>query len=126
MKRILLALASIAIAFPTLAQRGTPPTGISAAMVKMFGDIKAFTAHAESRVLDKDQKEVASIPMTFSLRGEKLRAEWDLAQVKSTSIPQDAAGMFKQAGLDKWVILADSTNKSGVILFPTAQAITDL
>jgi hypothetical protein len=127
MKRILLGLISLAVTFPLLAQRGSaPPTGVSPAMAKMFGEIKTFTAQAESRVLDKEQKEVAAIPMTLALRDGKLRAEMDLTQVKGGAVPPDAVAMLKQAGLDKMVTLVDSAKKSGLMIYPGAQACAEL
>src|SRR6266511_218626 len=101
MKRFLFAFALGATVFSASAQRGAPQTGINAAMIKMFGDIKAFTAQAEARLLDREQKEISLMPMTLSLRDGKLRADTDLSQVKGGSIPAEAAAMMKQAGMDK-------------------------
>ena len=90
MKRLLLALTLVGLAGSAAAQRGAPATGIDATMLKMFGDIKAFTATAEVRMLDKDLKEISSMPMTMSMRDNKLRSEMDLSQVKGGSMPPEA------------------------------------
>ena len=47
MKRFLFALTLGASLASASAQMGTPQTGVSAAMLKMFGDTKAFTAKAD-------------------------------------------------------------------------------
>ena len=85
------------------AQGNAPAAGINAAMLKLFGDIKAFTAKAEARLLDENQKEISALPMTMALRDNKLRADMDMSQVKGGSIPPEAAGMLKQAGMDRMV-----------------------
>src|SRR5438105_7976780 len=68
MKRFFLTLALAASIASASAQLGAPQTGISAAMIKLFGDTKAFTAKADARLIDKDQKEISSMPMTMALR----------------------------------------------------------
>src|SRR5512133_772547 len=98
MKRLLFAFALGISVFSATAQRGAPQTGINAAMIKMFGDVKAFTAAAEVHLLDKDLKEISAMPMTFALRDGKMRADMDLGEAKGTAIPPEAAGMMKQAG----------------------------
>lgn len=45
---------------------GGPP-GWNAAMTQLFGDIKAFSAKAEMRALDKSGQPAIQVPMNFAL-----------------------------------------------------------
>ena len=94
MKRILIAAALVASLATASAQFGGPPSGASAAMMKLFGETKAFSAKANARLLDKDQKEVATMPMTMALRDGKLRSDLDMGDVKAEyKINQDYASL---------------------------------
>ena len=126
MKRLLLALALAGSIASALAQRGAPPAGINAAMLKMFGDIKAFSATAEARMLDKDLKEISAMPMTMSMRDNKLRSEMDLSQVKGGAMPPEAAAMMKQAGMDRMVTVIRPDRKSTMIVYPGLQSFAEM
>jgi outer membrane lipoprotein-sorting protein len=75
MKKIISAVALVASLVSASAQFSTPPTGVNAEMLKLFGDTKAFSAKATARLLDKDQKETLTMPLTMALRDGKLRSE---------------------------------------------------
>lgn len=126
MKRLILALSLFGMVASAAAQRGAPATGINAAMLKMFGDIKAFTATAEARLLDNDQKEISTMPMTMALRDNKLRSEMDLSQVKGGSIPPEAAAMMKQAGMDRMVTVIRPEKKATVIMYPGLKSYAEM
>src|SRR5512146_1993410 len=70
---------------------GGPPAGMSAALTKLFGDLKAFTAKAVVQVLDEAQKEKVSLPMDFALLDNNVRVEMDLSQMKNKEMPPGAA-----------------------------------
>ena len=125
MKRLLSILTLVVCTASALAQNA-PQTGINAAMIKMFGDTKAFNAKAEVRVLDKDQKETSSIPMTMGLREGKLRAEMDLAEAKMAGLPPDAVPMLKQAGMDKMISLVQPDKKITTLVYPNIQSYVEM
>lgn len=125
MKRLLITGLLTAFTVSGFAQ-GAPQTGINAAMIKMFGDIKAFTAKANVRLLDKDQKETSTMPMTMALRDGKMRTDMDLSEVKMGGIPPEAAAMMKQAGMDKMVTLIDPAKKTSTMMYPNMQAYADM
>src|SRR6266404_3250446 len=66
------------------------PAGMTTALIKLFGDINAFSAKAEVQVLDESQKEVSIMPMDFSLRDKRIRVDIDQSQTKSRSMPPGA------------------------------------
>ena len=126
MKQLLVAVVLAGFVISANAQmRGLSP-GINPGMLKMFGETKAFSATAEARILDKDKKEVASMPMTMELRDGKLRSEMDVSQVKGGSIPPEAAAMMKQAGLDKMITLIHSEKKATIISYPGLQSYAEM
>lgn len=128
MKLILNTLVLAGFAFTASAQFGSsgPGTGISGAMLKLFGETKSFSAKAEARVLDKEQKEISTMPMTLALLDDKLRAEMDLTQAKSSMIPAEAAGMMKQAGMDKMITIVRGDKKVSLLCYPGAQAYAEV
>jgi hypothetical protein len=126
MKRLFIALALTASLVSASAQFGSPPTGIYAAMLKLFGDTKAFTGKAEARILDKEQKEISSLPLMMALRDGKLRAEMNWSDVKGNLIPADAGALMKQSGMDKMVAVARSDKKVTVVSYPGLQSYAEM
>ena len=126
MKRLLLTLALGFYAASALAQGNAPSSGINASMLKMFGDIKAFTSKAEARLLDGKQKEISTIPMNIAMRDNRLRAEMDLSQVKGGEMPAEAAAMLKQVGMDRMVTVVRPDKKATVITYPGLQAYAEV
>jgi hypothetical protein len=126
MKQFFITALFSSFALGAFAQMRTPQTGVSAEWIKMFGDIKAFTAAGESRLLDNTQKEITAMPMTLALREGKLRAEMDISQIKGGGIPPEAAAMVKQAGMDKMVTLILPERKMTMLIYPDAQAYTEM
>jgi hypothetical protein len=125
MKKILFA-ATLAVSLATAsAQMGGPPNAASAAMIKLFGDTKAFSATANARMLDKDQKEIISMPMTMALRDGKLRSELNMADLKGNAMPPEMAGMMKQAGMDKMVTIVRPDKKVTQIIYPGLQSYAE-
>lgn len=126
MKQLFLILTLACGVASTFAQGNTPSSGINAQMLKMFGDIKAFSARAEARIIDGNQKEISAMPMNMAMRDNKLRAEMDLSQVKGGAIPAEAAGMLKQAGMDRMVTLVRPDKKTTVIMYPGLQSYAEV
>lgn len=126
MKKLLLAAALALSLSSASAQFGGPPTGISAAMVKLFGDTKSFTAKAQARLLDKDKKEIASMPITVALRDGKMRSDLNMSEVTGSAIPPEASAMMKQAGMDNMVTIVRPDKKSTVIMYPTLKSYAEV
>jgi hypothetical protein len=126
MKPLLLAVSLACFTASALAQGGSTSSGINAAMLKMFGGIKAFTARAEARLLDGSQKEISVLPMNMAMRDNMLRSEMDMSQIKGGSIPPEAAGMLKQAGMDRMVTVVRPEKKATVIMYPGLQSYAEV
>ena len=97
---------------------GGAPAGISAALIKLFGDIAAFSAKADVRVLDKDGKETTSAPMDFALLDEKVRVQIDMTQMKSKDLPPDSVAGLKQMGMAQVISIIRPDKKLIYIIYP--------
>lgn len=117
--KTLLSVAALVVSIACAsAQLGGPPMTADAAMVKLFGDTKAFSANAQARLLDKNQKEVMAMPITMALRDGKLRSEMNISDIKSSSVPSEASAMMKQAGMDKMVTIVDPATQKTYMIYP--------
>lgn len=116
---------SVVLAQPPMGMSGPPP-GANAKMAKFFGDIKAFSAKAETRVLDKSAKETVSMTMAFAMLDGKTRTELDLTQMKSAQMPPGGGDMMKQMGMDKMVTLSIPNKKTAYLIYPTMKAYAEM
>jgi hypothetical protein len=94
------------------------PAGMSAALIKLFGDVKAFTAKAEIQVLDASQKERATMPMDFALLDKMIRVQLDLTQMKSSDMPAGAAEQLKSMGMAQVVSIVRPDKKVAYVIYP--------
>jgi hypothetical protein len=104
---------------------GGPQTGLNAAMMKLFGDIEAFSSQANVRMVDSSGADTMSLPITMALLDGKVRAEIDLAQVKSKEMSAEVAGSLKQMGMDKMVTIMRPDRKTMLYLYPSLQAYVE-
>jgi len=98
------------------------PAGINALLTKLFGDITAFSAKADVRVLDKSQKESMTMPMNFAFLDSKVRVEIDMAQTKGKDMPPGAAESMKQMGMDRIVSVIRPDKKVMYMIFSGMQS----
>jgi hypothetical protein len=91
-------VASFCSSYAQIAGPGSPG-GVSAALIRLFGETNSFTAKADVRVLDHTQKEIMTMPMDFAVLDNKMRIEADMMQMKSSVMPQGAASELQQRGV---------------------------
>ena len=109
LQKRLLGIALILAANAVFAQLGGPggPAGMTATITKLFGDNRAFSAKAEVQLLDSSQKEVALMPMDFSLLEKSIRVEMDLTQVKNKEMPPGVAESLKKMGMARVISIVN-------------------
>jgi hypothetical protein len=100
--------------------------GVSAAMTKLFGNLTAFSAQSEVRVLGKDQKEIITTPMRFALLDKKIRVEVDTSQVKNKDMPAAALASMKQLGMDRVISVTRPDKRATYIIFPRVQSYVNV
>jgi len=102
------------------------PTGVNAAFVKLFGNVSAFTAKVETRVIDPYQKEVVRMPMDFAALDSKVRLEINLAQIQSRDFSATILATLKQAGMDRMISIFRPDKKATYLIYPGVQSYQDL
>jgi hypothetical protein len=117
--RLLAVAALFGAAFTSYAQLpGGAPGGINAALIKLFGDVTAFSAQTEVRVLDKSRQETLSVPMDFALLDKKIRVSLDLGSMKSKDMPPGTADALKQMGMARVISVVRPDKKLIHIIYP--------
>lgn len=94
------------------------PSGMDMAMLKLFGDIKDFSAKAQVRILDESQQEVISMPMDFAMLDSNVRMDMDLTQAKGNSMPPGAADSLKQMGMAQLSSITRRDKKLTYVVYP--------
>src|SRR6266498_3992376 len=103
---------------------GGPP-GWNAAMTKLFGDIKAFSAKAEMRALDKSGQPAIQVPMHFALLDNKVRMDIDMTQLKGPQAPPDQVALLKQMAMDRVACIVAIDKKAMQLIFPSLAAYVE-
>lgn len=113
-------LALAASGLSALGQIGGPggPAGVTAAITKLFGDTRAFTSKAEVQLLDNAQKEIAVMPMDFSMSDSNIRVEMDLTQVKNQQMPPGAIESLKEMGMAHVISIINPGKTNALVLYP--------
>jgi hypothetical protein len=100
----------------------SPGGGVNAAFVKLFGSAGAFTAKAETRVLDHSQNPLVRMPMEFASLDGKVRLEIDLSQVQSQDFTPSALATLKQAGMDRMISIFRPDKQLTYVIYPGVQS----
>jgi len=100
--------------------------GVNAVFARLFGDVNAFSAKAETRVVGPDGREIMNTPMIFSLLDAKIRVEVNLSEIKSAQIPSLAAASFKQMGMDKVVSVVRPDKNASYVIYPNLKSYLQL
>ena len=136
MKRTLIRLAvSTAIlcsGFVSFAQLGGGPGGagpgmrpeVSAAMMRIFGKNKEFTATANTKMDQGSQK--LEMPMNMAMLDGKMRSEIDMSAAKGMQIPPQAMAQMKQMGMDKMVSITRPDLEKSYIIYPGMKAYAEM
>jgi len=96
--------------------------GLNAALVRLFGDHKAFTARLRVQMTDPQGQETLNAPMQFALLDGKMRGELDITKMKSKDLPALAASAAKSVGMEKVITLVRPDQQETYLLYPAFQA----
>jgi hypothetical protein len=103
----------------------TPP-GWTAALPRLFGETKAFSAQADMRAVDKAGQETVAMTMGFAMLDRQIRMAIDIAQIKSSQMPPGAAAAMKQIGMDRTVAILMPQRKIMVVMYPLLQSYLEM
>ena len=101
-------------------------TGVNAAFVKLFGSVGAFTAKAETLVLDQSQKQLVRMPMDFASLDGKVRLDIDLSQVQSPDFTASTLDTIKRAGMDRFTSIFRPDKKVTYLIYPGVQSYQEI
>jgi len=96
--------------------------GLNAALVRLFGPHKAFTARLQIRMLDGQGSETFNAQMKFSLLDGKMRGDVDVTKLKSKDLPELAASAAKSVGLNEVITLVRPDRQETYLLYPAFKA----
>ena len=119
----ILATGAVGIARAQMPSGGPP--GWNAAMTKLFGDIKAFSAKAEMRALDKAGQPALQMPMNFALLDNKVRLDIDMTLLKGPKAPPDQVALLKQMAMDRVACIVFLDKKVMQLIFPSLAAYVE-
>jgi hypothetical protein len=102
---------------------GSP--GVSASLIRLFGTNLAFSAQVEYQLMDRANKELVGLPMSFARSGNQLRVEIDLARMRNRGQP-DALAQVKPLGMDQLVTILRPDQKVTYQVFPKLKAFVKL
>jgi len=126
----LIVLALVVATWLTPVVRGQMPSAAppawTAALPKLFGDTKAFSAQSDMRALDKAGKETVSMSMGFAMLDRQIRMTIDIGQIKSSQMPPGAVAAMKQIGMDRTVAIMSPQRKLMLVIYPTVQAYLEM
>lgn len=125
--RVLILTVITALGFSGATQAQMPggenPGEMNSAMLRVFGDHKAFQAKADVKVTDANQKEVMNAPMEVALSEGKARFAFDLTQMKGDAMPPAALEMMKSSGMTQIVSVSRPDLKEVFIVYPVKKAM---
>ena len=98
------------------------PTGVNAAFAKLFGNVNAFTAKLETRLIDPYHAEIVRMPVDFAVLDSKVRLEINLAQMQSTDFSASKLASLKQAGMDRMITVFRPDKKATYVIYPGVQS----
>lgn len=96
--------------------------GLNAALVRLFGEHKAFVAQLEIRVVDGQGKETFNAPMKFKLLDGKMRGDLDVARLKSQDLPALAATAATSVGMEEVITLVRPDKQETYLVYPAFKA----
>ncbi|MFN7138224.1 MAG: hypothetical protein ACK4UN_02675 [Limisphaerales bacterium] len=122
MKKLILAVSlvtGLVLTGNSVNAQGGPTAGFNKTLMKIFGKNNAFTATADIKVSEaKAAKESTSITMQMAYLDGKVRADVDMANMKSTDMPPEAVAQMKQMGMDKMTTIVLPDAKKMLLIYP--------
>jgi len=112
--------------FPVCAQLGETPgvPQFGNGIEKLFGDNQTFSATLEMQMNNSRNPMTMSGKMSFD-KGNS-RTEMDMADMKGGGLSPDAMTQMKSMGLDRMVTISQSNKKVVYVIYPNAQAYTEM
>jgi hypothetical protein len=121
----LLAWAVVPLSAPAKDVSNKPP-GLSSSLGKVFGKNSAFSAKVQMVTKDSGGKEIMEAPVDFAFTGGSIYWSMDLAEVKGTAIPPEAAAQLKQLGMSLTVFIIKPDAKYFHLVYPELKSFVEM
>ena len=96
--------------------------GKNSAMIKLFGDLPAFSGNATVQVLTSNRVETMRMPSVFTALNGSLRIDVDEGLIKSPQVPPSDIAKLKASGLDRVNSVNRPDKKMIYIIYPHVQS----
>ena len=93
--------------------------GMNAVMQALLGTF-SFTAKGDFHVYDSSMKETSSMPLELSMLDHKTRFEVNVAQMRSSHMPAEAANLLRKLGTSIAIVRPDL--KETITIYPVLKA----
>jgi hypothetical protein len=103
-----------------------PTGGANSAMIKLFGDLPAFTGNASVYVFNSNRVETLRMPSIFSGLNNNLRVDVDMGLIQSSQLPAASIAKLKQLGLDRLCSVNRPDKKVIYIIYPNARSYVNM
>ena len=105
---------------------GGSPANLNSTLVRILGATNAFSAKADVRVLDRaSSKESMSLTMNFAQLYSRVRAEIDMAKIKSKEIGSNDVVSLRQLGLDQLITVVRLDRMTAIYAYPTLRGYVE-
>ena len=116
---------ALALALPAARAQFQAP-GISTGLLRVFAEFNGFASQGELRMLDGAGVETMNFAVHLGHEPQKLRLDFDLAQVKGGLLPEFALESLSRVGLNRVATVLDAEKKTILMLYPLARAYTEM
>ena len=118
-------LCALVLALPVARAQFQAP-GISTGLLRVFAEFNGFASQGELRMLDGAGVETMNFAVHLGHEPQKLRLDFDLAQVKGGLLPEFALESLSRVGLNRVATVLDAEKKTILMLYPLARAYTEM
>jgi hypothetical protein len=100
--------------------------GFGGATAKLFGEHQTFSATMDFEIADPTTKRTITMPGKMSFDAGMSRFEMNMADIKGTQMPPNAAAQLKAMGMDLTVSISRPDKKVTDIIYPGMQSYVEI
>jgi hypothetical protein len=127
-KRFAIFIAALLLLGPVEYSRGQIPgssDAVNTALLKLFGKNNNFTVRAEFTMFDATQQQLMSVAANMAVSDGRMRAEVDMATIKSKMISPEMIAQQKAAGLDRAISIMRPDKRKLYLIYPGLKAYAE-
>jgi hypothetical protein len=102
---------------------GLSSVGVDAALTRLLGENRAFSADALLTVYNSGGEEILAGTMGFAVRDERVRLDVDVSKLRTKHLPAGLTASLKQVGMEQVVSLILPEQESSYLIYPGLESI---